>query len=91
MRTRKDLMPWLLTRGGGGGLKTGPYASELHALSSARAAAERGDRAAAISGLEQVGGVRQSARYSPEVIEAERLYWSRAATGASPTSRRRVR
>ena len=75
MRTRKDLMPWLLTRGGGGGLKTGPYASELHALSSARAAAERGNRAAAISGLEQVGGVRQSARYSPEVIEAERLYW----------------
>ncbi len=75
MRTRKDLMPWILTRGGGGSLKTVPYAGDLRALTAARVAAESGDRAAAIAGLEQGGGGRQSARYSPDVIEAERLYW----------------
>jgi hypothetical protein len=28
-----------------------------------------------VTALEQVGGIRQAARYSPEVAEAERLYW----------------
>jgi len=75
MRTRKDLMPWLLSRGGGGGLKTSAYTGDVRALSAARAAAEGHDRAAAVAALEQVGGVRQVVRYSPEVAEAERLYW----------------
>ncbi|HEX7795802.1 MAG TPA: M28 family peptidase [Vicinamibacterales bacterium] len=75
MRTRKDLMPWLLSRGGGGGLKTGAYVGDVHALATARAAAEQNDRAATTAALEQAGGIRQAARYSPEVAEAERLYW----------------
>jgi Peptidase family M28/PA domain len=75
MRTRKDLMPWLSSRGGSGGLKTSAYAGDVRALSAARAAAERNDRASTMAALEQAGGIRQAVRYSPEVVDAERLYW----------------
>jgi hypothetical protein len=75
MKTRKDLMPWLLARGGGSGLKTSAYTGDVRALADARAAAERGDRSAAAAALQQVSGVRQAQRYSSETAEAERLYW----------------
>jgi Zn-dependent M28 family amino/carboxypeptidase len=73
MRTRKDLMPWLF--GQNAGLRTSGYATTLAAVTAARAAAENGDRAAAVAALERINTVRMSARVSPEVARQERLYW----------------
>ena len=73
MRTRKDLMPWLF--GQNANLRTSGYASTLSAISAARTAAEKADRAATLSSLERVNPIRMAARVSPEVARQERLYW----------------
>jgi Iap family predicted aminopeptidase len=73
MRTRKDLMPWLF--GQNAGLRTSGYAATLAAVTAARAAAEKGDRGAAVAALDHINTVRMSARVSPEVARQERLYW----------------
>ncbi len=73
MRTRKDLMPWLF--GQNANLRTSGYATALAAVSAARSAAEKGDRAGAIAALDRINTVRMSARVSPEVAREERLYW----------------
>ena len=73
MRTRKDLMPWLF--GQNAGLRTTAYANTLAALTAARTAAEKGDRAAALAALDRVNTVRMSGRVSLEVARQERLYW----------------
>ena len=47
----------------------------LAALTEAREAAAKNDRAATLAALERVNTVRQSSLVSPEVGRDERLYW----------------
>ncbi len=75
MSARKDLVPWLVSRGGNNPLRTGAHATSLSWLSQALAAAEQGDASATVAALEELQVVRAAARVSPEVMEAERLYW----------------
>ena len=74
MSVRKDLVPWLVSRGGSA-LRTGAHATALSRLTEARTAAEQGDATATIAALEELQVVRAAARVSPEVYAAERLYW----------------
>ncbi len=71
MRTRKDLMPWLIGRGGAG-VRTSAYANQVQTLRSARAAAEKGDSAAAATALARLLGA--GSRVSPGVFTDQRLY-----------------
>ena len=74
MSARRDLVPWLVSRGGNP-LRTGAHATSLSRLAQARAAAEQGDADAAVAALEELQVVRAAAQVSPEVMEAQRLYW----------------
>ena len=74
MSARKDLVPWLVSRGRDA-LRTGAHATSLSRLSQARAAAEQGDASATVAALEAFQGMRAAARVSPEVLAAERMYW----------------
>ena len=74
MSVRKDLVPWLVSRGGSA-LRTGAHATALSRLTKARTAAEQDDVTATIAALEELQVVRAAARVSPEVYAAERLYW----------------
>lgn len=74
MKTRKELVPWLLaTSYGGWSLKSAPYARDLSALKRARAAAERGDAAGAAEALERVATLSWGRRLSKEAYLTERL------------------
>src|SRR5262249_7652505 len=50
MRTRKDLLPWLMGRGAGG-VRTTALANQVQTLAAVRTALERGDRAAAVTAI----------------------------------------
>ena len=71
MRTRKDLLPWLVGRGAGG-VRTAGYANQVQMLASARAAAAKGDRAGVSAALGRMLGA--GARASREASRDERLY-----------------
>jgi hypothetical protein len=71
MRTRKDLLPWLVGRAGGG-VRTAGYANQVQMLASARVAAAKGDRAAVSAALARMLGA--GARASREAFRDERLY-----------------
>ncbi len=71
MRTRKDLVPWIIGRGVGG-VRTSTYANQVQALAAARANAEKGDRAALETGLARLLGA--GARVSRDVYREQRLY-----------------
>jgi hypothetical protein len=71
MRTRKDLMPWLIGRGGSG-MRTAPYANQVQALRTARAAVEKGDVAAAAAAVARLLGA--GSRVSADVFRDQRLY-----------------
>ncbi len=71
MRTRKDLVPWIIGRGAGG-VRTSTYANQVQALAGARASAEKGDRTALETALGRLLGA--GARVSPEVYREQRLY-----------------
>jgi Iap family predicted aminopeptidase len=74
MRTRKELLPWLLSLGyRGATLKTTPYASDLTALHQAKTAAEAGDAAGASQALERVATMSWGKLVSPETYRTERL------------------
>jgi hypothetical protein len=74
MKTRKELVPWLLaTSYNGWSLKSAPYARDLSALKKARAAAEGGDAAGAAQALERVGTLSWGRRLSKEAYLTERL------------------
>ncbi len=69
MRTRKDLMPWLIGRNGA---RTSAYANQLQSLAAARAAVARGDRASAEPLLARLLGA--GVRASRDAFRAERVY-----------------
>jgi hypothetical protein len=71
MRTRKDLLPWLVGRNGGG-LRTSPLATQVQNLTVAREAAARGDNAATLQAIERIAG--PAARVSREAYLDQRLY-----------------
>ena len=71
MRTRKDLLPWLIGRGAGG-VRTASYANQIQMLASARVSAATEDRAAAAAMLARMLGA--GARASREAFRDERLY-----------------
>ncbi len=71
MRTRKDLLPWLIGRGAGG-VRTAAYANQVQMLASAREGAGNEDRAAASAALARMLGA--GARASREAFRDERLY-----------------
>jgi hypothetical protein len=71
MRSRKDLLPWLMGRGAGG-VRTTAYANQVQALSAARASAERNDAAATKTALGRLLGA--GARVSRETFLDQRLY-----------------
>jgi hypothetical protein len=71
MRTRKDVMPWLMARGGGG-VRTSTFASQAQTFAAAKAAAEKGDAAAALQAIERLAGA--SPRVSREAYADQRLY-----------------
>ena len=71
MRTRKDLLPWLVGRNGGG-VRTSSIANQVQALANARAAAERGDGAAALQAVERLAGAAN--RVTREAYTDQRLY-----------------
>ena len=71
MRTRKDLLPWLVGRSGGG-VRTSSIANQVQALANARAAAERGDGAAALQAVERLAGA--ASRVTREAYTDQRLY-----------------
>jgi hypothetical protein len=71
MRTRKDLVPWIIGRGAGG-VRTSMYANQVQALAGARASAEKGDRAALESALARMLGA--ASRVSPDAYREQRLY-----------------
>lgn len=74
MRTRKELLPWLLSVSyRGATLKTTPYASDLAALREARAAAEAGDPSGASEALERVSTMSWGKLVSPQTYRTERL------------------
>jgi Peptidase family M28 len=74
MRTRKELLPWLLSLSyRGATLKTRPYASDLAALHEARVAAEGGDAPGASMALERVSTMSWGKLVSPETYRTERL------------------
>ena len=66
-------MPWLY--GQNSNLRSSGYATMFAALTDARQAAEKNDRAALLTALASVNTVRQSSLVSPEVARDERLYW----------------
>ena len=71
MRTRKDLLPWLIGRNGGG-VRTSSIANQVQALANARAAAERGDGAVALQAVERLAGA--ASRVTREAYTDQRLY-----------------
>jgi hypothetical protein len=71
MRTRKDLLPWLIGRAGGG-VRTSPIANQLQMLTTARAAAEKGDAAAALQAVERLAGA--ASRVTRDAYVDQRLY-----------------
>jgi hypothetical protein len=71
LRTRKDLLPWLVGRNGGG-LRTSSLATQVQSLTVAREAAERSDNAAAMQAVERIAG--PAARVSREAYLDQRLY-----------------
>ena len=71
MRTRKDAMPWLMARGGGG-VRTTSFATQAQTLAAARTAAEQGDRVATLQAIERLAGA--SPRVSREAFADQRLY-----------------
>jgi len=74
MKTRRELVPWLLaTSYGGWSLKSAPYVRDLAALKRARAASESGDAAGAASALERVSTLSWGRRLSKEAYLTERL------------------
>ena len=71
MKTRHDLVPWLLNTEGR--LKGSRHAEDLAALQSARVAATDGDTETAATALEEVNTMQWGKRVSPETYRAERL------------------
>ena len=71
LRTRKDLLPWLVGRNGGG-LRTTSLATQVQSLATAREAAVRGDKAAALQAVERLAG--PAVRVSREAYFDQRLY-----------------
>ncbi len=74
MKTRKELLPWLLSLSyRGATLKTTPYASDIEALHRARVAAEAGDGSGAAEALEKVATMSWGKLVSSETYLTERL------------------
>jgi hypothetical protein len=71
MRTRKDLVPWLIGRGASG-VRTSAYANQVQSLAMARSLAEKGDRAGLDAALARMLGA--GARVSRDVFKEQRLY-----------------
>jgi hypothetical protein len=71
MRTRKDLVPWLIGRGASG-VRTSAYANQVQSLAMAISIAENGDRTALENALARLLGA--GARVSPDVFNEQRLY-----------------
>jgi len=71
MRTRKDLVPWLIGRGAGG-VRTSAYANQVQSLAVARSIAQKGDRTALENALARLLGA--GARVSRDVFNEQRLY-----------------
>jgi hypothetical protein len=71
LATRKDLLPWLVGRNGGG-LRTSSLATQVQNLTNAREAASRGDAAAALQAFERLAG--PATRVSREAYLDQRLY-----------------
>src|SRR5262249_48980138 len=71
LRTRKDLLPWLVGRNGGG-LRTSPLATQVQSLTVAREAAARGDNAATVQAIERMAG--PAAPVSRQAYLEQRLY-----------------
>lgn len=71
MRTRKDLLPWLIGRAAGG-VRTAAYANQVQMLASARVSAATEDGAAAAATLARM--LAAGARGSREAFHDERLY-----------------
>jgi hypothetical protein len=71
MRTRKDLLPWVVGRGAGG-VRTTAYANQVQTLASARASAERGDGSGTATAIGRMLG--PGARVSRETFHDQRLY-----------------
>jgi hypothetical protein len=69
LKTRKELLPWLIGRNG---VRASSYASQLQSLATAREAAARGDAAAAAQALQRLAGA--AARVSREAYIDQRLY-----------------
>jgi hypothetical protein len=70
LKTRKDLLPWLIGRAGG--FRTAAFANQANALGSAREAAARGDAEAALNALERISGA--AGRVSRDAFVEQRLY-----------------
>jgi len=73
LNTRKNLMPWLYADVETS-FRTTRYASTLAAITHARIATEKSDRAGAVKALEQIEGLKEFSQFSPEVEREERLY-----------------
>ncbi len=71
MKTRHDLVPWLLNTEER--LRGSRYAEDFTALQRARLAATDGDTEAAAAALEEVNTMQWGKRVSPETYRAERL------------------
>jgi hypothetical protein len=71
MRTRKDLLPWVMGRGAGG-VRTTAYANQVQILASALANAQRGDGSGAAAAIGRMLG--PGARVSRETFHDQRLY-----------------
>ncbi len=71
MRTRHDLVPWLLNTEGR--LRGSRYVEDFAALQRARLAATDGDTEAAARALEEVNTMQWGKRVSPGTYRAERL------------------
>ena len=71
MRTRKDLLPWLVGRSAGG-VRTSAYANQVQSLTAARASGERGDGPGAALAIGRMLGA--ATRVSRETFRDQRLY-----------------
>jgi predicted RNA-binding Zn ribbon-like protein len=71
MSTRTDLVPWLISRSGGG-VRTTSLATQLQTLASAHALAQKGDAAATLQALERIAGA--APRVSRAAYTEQRLF-----------------